>query len=96
MPTPGEHARGLNSAENIIWPRIPNPASQVYTFHISASLASLNMAEKDAIVTHLEDQPGRKPCADNDAEFVDNFSDEARKKVLRKVSPIPSNTEDVY
>ncbi|KAF7716716.1 MFS-type transporter [Penicillium ucsense] len=42
------------------------------------------MAEKDATIMHLENQPGHG-ISTEDAEFLSNFSDEARKKVLRKV-----------
>lgn len=43
------------------------------------------MANKDAAVMHLEDQPGQGISA-NDAEFLANFTDQAKRKVLRKVS----------
>ncbi|KAJ5049905.1 hypothetical protein NUH16_008428 [Penicillium rubens] len=42
------------------------------------------MADKDAAVVHLEHQSGQGISAD-DAEFLSNFLDEAKKKVLRKV-----------
>jgi hypothetical protein len=42
------------------------------------------MADKDAAVVHLEHQSGQGISAD-DAEFLSNFPDEAKKKVLRKV-----------
>jgi hypothetical protein len=42
------------------------------------------MADKEAAVMHLEDQPGQGISAD-DAEFLSNFSKEEKKKVLRKV-----------
>jgi hypothetical protein len=42
------------------------------------------MADKDAAIMHLEHQPGQGIDAD-DAEFLSNFSDEAKKKVLKKV-----------
>ncbi|KAJ8192960.1 hypothetical protein LV157_003275 [Aspergillus fumigatus] len=42
------------------------------------------MADKDAAVMHLEDQTSQGITAD-DAEFLENFTDEAKKKVLRKV-----------
>jgi hypothetical protein len=45
------------------------------------------MADKDAAVMHLEDQTSQGITAD-DAEFLENFTDEAKKKVLRKVRPI--------
>jgi hypothetical protein len=47
------------------------------------------MANKDAAVVHLEHQSGQGISAD-DAEFLSNFSDEAKKKVLRKVSAMLS------
>lgn len=50
------------------------------------------MTDKDAAVMHLEHQTGRGISAD-DAEFLSNFSDEAKKKVLRKVSAITSGTK---
>lgn len=34
---------------------------------------------------HLEDQPGHGISAD-DAEFLSNFTEEAKKKVIKKVS----------
>jgi hypothetical protein len=49
------------------------------------------MTDKDAAVMHLERQPGQGISAD-DAEFLSNFSNEAKKQVLRKVS---SNTRSV-
>jgi hypothetical protein len=45
------------------------------------------MTDKDAAVMHLEHQPGQGITAD-DAEFLSNFSNEAKKQVLRKVSSI--------
>ncbi|CAG8405376.1 unnamed protein product [Penicillium salamii] len=42
------------------------------------------MTEKDAAVLHLENQPGNGISAE-DAEFLANFSDEAKKKVIKKV-----------
>lgn len=42
------------------------------------------MADKDPAVMHLEDQACPGMSAD-DAEFLANFTDEAKKKVLRKV-----------
>ncbi|CAG8108327.1 unnamed protein product [Penicillium olsonii] len=42
------------------------------------------MAEKDAAVMHLENQPGNGISVE-DAEFLANFSDEAKKKVIKKV-----------
>lgn len=47
------------------------------------------MTDKDAAVMHLEDQPGYGISAE-DAEFLSTFSDEAKKKVLRKVSAMVS------
>lgn len=49
------------------------------------------MTDKDAAVMQLEEQPGQELCAD-DAEFLCNFPDEARKRVLRKASSITSNS----
>ncbi|KAJ5268959.1 hypothetical protein N7497_010312 [Penicillium chrysogenum] len=46
------------------------------------------MADKDAAVVHLEHQSGQGISAD-DAEFLSNFPDEAKKKVLRKVRLVP-------
>lgn len=45
------------------------------------------MTEKDAAVMHLENQPGNGISAE-DAEFLTNFPDEAKKKVIKKVSGI--------
>ena len=50
------------------------------------------MTDKEAAVMHLEHQIGHGISAD-DAEFLSNFSDEAKKKVLRKVSAIISGTK---
>lgn len=50
------------------------------------------MTDKDAAVMHLEHQTGQGISAD-DAEFLSNFSDKAKKKVLRKVSAIISGTK---
>lgn len=50
------------------------------------------MTDKDATVMHLEHQTGQGISVD-DAEFLSNFSDEAKKKVLRKVSAIISGTK---
>lgn len=43
------------------------------------------MTDKDAAVMHLEDLPGQGVSAD-DIEFLSNFSPEAKKKVIRKVT----------
>lgn len=43
------------------------------------------MTDKDAAVMHLEDQPGHGLSTD-DAEFLFNFTEEAKKKVIKKVS----------
>lgn len=43
------------------------------------------MADKDVAVMHLEDQQVQGISAD-DAEFLANFTDEAKKKVLTKVN----------
>lgn len=43
------------------------------------------MTDKDAAVMHLEHQLGQGISAD-DAEFLSNFSDEAKNKVISKVS----------
>jgi hypothetical protein len=53
------------------------------------------MTDKDAAVMHLEDQPGLGLSAE-DAEFLSNFSDEAKKKVLRKVSAMMGGIKKVY
>lgn len=45
----------------------------------------INMVDKDIAVMHLETQPGQG-ASSADADFLSNFSDEAKKKVLRKVS----------
>lgn len=45
------------------------------------------MSDKDAAVMHLENQPGHGISAD-DAEFLSDFSDEAKKKVIKKVGLI--------
>lgn len=74
------------SARVEIYKMISNPAVD-----ISLSSSFIDMADKDAAVMHLEDQPGQGICAD-DAEFLSNFSYEARKTVLRKAS---SMTHDI-
>ena len=45
---------------------------------------SEDMREKEAAAMHLENQPcsGISP---DDREFLDNFSDEAKRKILKKV-----------
>lgn len=43
------------------------------------------MTDKDAAVMHLEDQPGHGLSSD-DAEFLSNFTEEAKRKVIKKVS----------
>jgi hypothetical protein len=43
------------------------------------------MVDKDIAVMHLETQPGHGISAE-DADFLSSFSDEAKKKVLKKVS----------
>jgi hypothetical protein len=53
------------------------------------------MTEKDAAVMHLEHQPGQGINAD-DAEFLSNFSDEAKKQVLRKVGSIKYSIWKIY
>lgn len=50
------------------------------------------MTDKDVAVMHLERQTGQGISAD-DAEFLSNFSDEAKKKVLRKVGAIIIGTK---
>ncbi|KAJ5321854.1 MFS general substrate transporter [Penicillium brevicompactum] len=42
------------------------------------------MTDKDAAVMHLEDQPGHGLSSD-DAEFLSNFTEEAKRKVIKKV-----------
>ncbi len=51
---------------------------------LSTRPASEDMCEKDTSVMHLEDQPysGISP---EDREFLNNFTHEAKLKVLRKV-----------
>ncbi|KAJ5952745.1 uncharacterized protein N7479_011158 [Penicillium vulpinum] len=46
------------------------------------------MSDKDGAVVHLEHQAGRGLSAE-DAEFLSNFSDEAKKTVLRKIRLVP-------
>ncbi|PLB47724.1 MFS general substrate transporter [Aspergillus steynii IBT 23096] len=46
------------------------------------------MSDKDAAVMHLENQPGYGISAD-DAEFLANFPDEAKKKVIKKMRLVP-------
>jgi hypothetical protein len=55
----------------------------------------INMAEKDAAVVHLENQPGQG-ISTEDAEFLSNFSNEAKKRVLRKVSLRKHNIRRSY
>lgn len=53
------------------------------------------MADKDAAVVHLEHQSGQGISAD-DAEFLSNFPDEAKKKVLRKVRGSGKRYNELY
>jgi hypothetical protein len=48
---------------------------------------SEDMCEKDAAVMHLEDQP-HSGISPEDREFLDNFTHEAKLKVLKKVISI--------
>ncbi|CEJ61549.1 Putative Permease of the major facilitator superfamily [Penicillium brasilianum] len=60
--------------------RSPN---RIMSVHLIPS-RFINMVDKDIAVMHLETQPGQGTSA-ADADFLSNFSDEAKKKVLRKV-----------
>lgn len=53
--------------------------SSVHSMHPDST------SEKDLAVMHLEDQQCRGISTD-DAEFLANFSEDSKKKVLRKVS----------
>lgn len=53
------------------------------------------MADKEAAVMHLEDQPGQRISAE-DAEFLSNFSNEEKKKVLRKVCLMPFGMKSAH
>lgn len=50
------------------------------------------MADKDAAVMHLEDQTSQGITAD-DAEFLENFTDEAKEKGSQKGSSNIYHTE---
>ncbi|CAI7620752.1 unnamed protein product [Penicillium pancosmium] len=51
---------------------------------ISTRRASEDMCEKDAAVMHLEEQP-QSGISLEDREFLDNFTHEAKLKVLKKI-----------
>lgn len=53
------------------------------------------MADKEAAVMHLEDQTGQGISAD-DAEFLSNFSNEEKKKVVRKVGLMTFGMKSTY
>ncbi|KAJ5988180.1 hypothetical protein N7481_003390 [Penicillium waksmanii] len=53
---------------------------------LSTRRASEEMHEKDAAVMHLEDQP-HSAISPEDREFLNNFTHEAKLKVLKKVIP---------
>lgn len=57
---------------------------------ISTRRASEDMYEKDAAVMHLEEQP-HSGISPEDREFLDNFTHEAKLKLLKKV--IPTNND---
>lgn len=52
--------------------------------HPSTRQASAEMCEKDAVVMHLEDQP-YSGISLEDREFLNNFTHEAKARVLKKV-----------
>lgn len=53
--------------------------------HSSTRRASEDMCEKGAAAMHLEDQP-RSGISPEERDFLNNFTDEAKAKVLRKVA----------